>query len=142
MQHIYKIISTVDGGFGQKDPYLVPVYLKLQSLELVVFVLQLDVRFSNGKSIISFFTLFHLLVPVVQFIIVTLILSFRVFCYLFILVSSMYLLFSQFLYECYLCSFLKVIRGIAEKRPARGIEMSFIGSAFPSLTIIIANVFC
>lgn len=102
MQHIYPISYTLDGGFGEKDSYLVLVHLKLQSLETVV-LLQLGVRFSNRKSITSFFIVFHLLAPTVQFIIVILALSSRVFCYFFILVSSMYLLFSTvFIWMLYL----------------------------------------
>jgi len=93
MQHTYTISSMVDGSFGEEDSYLVLVHLKLQSLEAVVLVLQLDVRISSGKSITLFFIVFHFLAPLVQFIIVMLTLSFRVFCY-FILVSSTYLLFS------------------------------------------------
>lgn len=101
MQHIYPISYTLDGGFGEKDSYLVLVHLKLQSLETVV-LLQLGVRFSNRKSITSFFIVFHL-APLVQFIIVILALSSRVFCYFFILVSPMYLLFSTvFVWMLYL----------------------------------------
>lgn len=49
MQHIYLISSALYGGFGEKDCYLVLVYLKRQSLEAVVLVLQLGVQFSNRK---------------------------------------------------------------------------------------------
>lgn len=80
------ISSAEDGGFAESDSCFVPMRLKLQSVDVAVLVLQLDVRFSYRKSITLIFIVSHLLVPLVQFITVMVTLSFRVFCY-FILVS-------------------------------------------------------